>query len=65
MDVSPVAFQRPLTPEERVILFRFCWDHSVAEQSHELSDRADVLLREAEVAISKLREAMRHMISGA
>jgi hypothetical protein len=37
----------------------------VAEQSHELSDRADVLLREAEVAISKLREAMRHMISGA
>jgi hypothetical protein len=119
-----------LTPEERVILFRFCWDHGVADceecrrlyrqhelgwdvfghgallcprcrvdltanvrshlytcllvpsdvrkrarearetaarlvkQSHELSDRADVLIREAEVAISKLREAMRHMISG-
>ncbi|PYN87603.1 MAG: hypothetical protein DMD87_12985 [Candidatus Rokuibacteriota bacterium] len=120
---------RDLSHEERTLLFRYCWDHAVAQcaecrhgfrqqqlwtdlfsprthlcpecwidltasmrshlyacvavpkevrrraeeareaarklvkQSHQLSDRADVLMREAEAAIAALRETMRREAS--
>ena len=128
-DIFHVDCRRPraLTHEERVLLFRFCWDHPVAQcepcslnllqeqlasdflghkthlcpqcrtdltesarthlyactrlpaqireraaaareaarslvkKSRELSDQADVLLREAEAATAALRETMRRL----
>jgi len=36
----------------------------LVKQSHELSDRADVLMREAEAAIAALRETMKRASGG-
>jgi hypothetical protein len=36
----------------------------LVKNSHQLSDRADVLMREAEAAIAALRETMRRVAGG-
>src|SRR5437660_2059802 len=49
---------RDLSPEEGVLLFRYCRDRWVAKCVAGLRDHADVLMREAEVAMARLRETM-------